>query len=450
MVILYNIILTLFLLPAAPLLFTIAIFSAKYRGRVPRRLGWGLAGKVSDRFRRQQQGSQTIWVHALSVGEVFSAQPLIKNIRAAFPSSVIVFSAATKTGEEQARKYLKSHVDLFIPFPYDFFYSADHFIKTIRPDLFILVETDFWPNFLYLLNRRKIPALLVNGRISQGSFKRYRRFSFIFRPLFSSFRYISMQTTDDAEKMKQIGVPADRIKPLGNLKYDAALPAYSKQMRLYHSETINRRSFGIPASKTIWVAGSTHSGEEKIILSTYKRLSLLFPDLLLVVAPRQPDRAREIKELAASMGLTSHFRTSLTESKDETIVSVLILNTMGELPQLYGSCNMAFIGGSLVPEGGHNPLEPAAFGKPVLFGPYMDDFTEITADLLKNNAAQTCSTEDELFATLHGWLKNKQSRLAAGTRAKNLVDRNQGVTERHMEIIRQFIHDDNSNAWTVK
>lgn len=439
MITVYNIIQLLLLLLAAPLLLIMAICSPKYRGRVLRRLGYGLQSNFSRRARKQRESSQTVWVHALSVGEVFSAQPLIKSIRSAFPSLTVVFSASTKTGEEQARKHLKNHVDLFLPFPYDLYFCSSYFIHTVRPDLFILVETDFWPNFLYLLKKRNIPALLVNGRISQASFDRYKKISFIFSPLFSSFRYISMQTGADADKMQRLGVAAEKIKSLGNLKYDAAMPSYSRQMRLYHSEKINRKSFGIPSSKTIWVAGSTHAGEEEIILSVYKRLSLLFPDLLLVIAPRQPDRAREIKDLSTAMGLTSRLRTPLRESDDETMASILILDTMGELPQLYGSSNMAFVGGSLVPRGGHNPLEPASFGKPVVFGPYMDDFSEIANDLLQNRAARSCSNGDELFEIMHNWLESKETRLKDGRRGKELVELNQGVTEKHIPIISEFI-----------
>jgi 3-deoxy-D-manno-octulosonic-acid transferase len=201
-----------------------------------------------------------------------------------------------------------------------------------------------------------------------------------------------------------------------------------------------RQQFGISPEKIVWIAGSTHVGEELSILSAYKRLSLLFPNLFLVVAPRDINRGREIKEIADKLGLTVRRRTAPFQDEDYPGAPLLILDTMGELSRMYSFCDLAFIGGSLVPDGGHNPLEPAAFGKPIFFGPYMDDFTEIASDLLEKDAAITCHDEDEIFEILKKLLVNESLQNKMGQAAQELVLQHRGVTRRHIEII-QFIVD---------
>jgi 3-deoxy-D-manno-octulosonic-acid transferase len=260
--------------------------------------------------------------------------------------------------------------------------------------------------------------------------------------MFRIFRFISMQTKADAEKMINLGVDADRVKALGNLKYDAVLPdtvGWEKEQRPI---SFYRQQFGISTEKVVWIAGSTHAGEEVTILSAYKRLSLLFPDLFLVVAPRKVERGREIKEIADSLGLTVRQRTAPLHDEEFPGAPLLILDTMGELSRMYSFCDIAFIGGSLVPDGGHNPLEPAAFGKPILFGPYMDDFTEISSDLLEKNAAVVCHDEDDLFEILKQLLVKGQLRNEMGERAQSLVLQHRGVTKRHLEIIDFLINSE--------
>jgi 3-deoxy-D-manno-octulosonic-acid transferase len=434
----YNILQITSLILLSPLLLVKAIISPKYRGRVLLRLGFGL----EELTQKLPEGEKHIWIHALSVGEVLSAQPLVRALRATYPDMGLIFSASTKTGEELSRHVMTEEVDLFVPFPFDLYGVVKKFIHCIGADLFILIETDFWPNFLHILDKQNTPAILVNGRISQNSFARYQRLRFIFLPMFRIFRFISMQTKADAEKMINLGVDADRVKALGNLKYDAVLPdtvGWEKEQRPI---SFYRQQFGISTEKVVWIAGSTHAGEEVTILSAYKRLSLLFPDLFLVVAPRKVERGREIKEIADSLGLTVRQRTAPLHDEEFPGAPLLILDTMGELSRMYSFCDIAFIGGSLVPDGGHNPLEPAAFGKPILFGPYMDDFTEISSDLLEKNAAVVCHDEDDLFEILKQLLVNGQLRNELGERAQSLVLQHRGVTKRHLEIIDFLINSE--------
>ncbi|MBE9520329.1 MAG: 3-deoxy-D-manno-octulosonic acid transferase [Proteobacteria bacterium] len=430
-ILLYNLFQIAGLFLFFPLLIIIALVIPKYRGRVPPRLGIGtekILGNLPDR-------QQKIWIHALSVGEVLSAQPLVKGLRKTYPEATLIFSATTKTGEELAQQTMKNEVDLFVPFPFDIRFIVKKIISQINPDLFILIETDFWPNFLHTLDEQNIPAILVNGRISKVSYRNYKKFRMIFLPMFNTFRFISMQTAYDAHKMIRFGVKPDLVKALGNLKYDAVLPETVGWDLEHRPTAFYRQQFGIPLEKTVWIAGSTHPGEEKIILSAYKRLSLLFPDIFLIIAPRKVERGREIKEMAAGMGLTVRRRTAPFQDEEIPGAPLLILDTMGELTRMYSFCDIAFVGGSLVPDGGHNPLEPAAFGKPVLFGPYMDDFVEISTDLLDKKAAISCHDEDELFENLNALLINANLRDRMGEKAQSLVLQHRGVTKRHLEII---------------
>ena len=435
-IILYNIFQIFSLILLSPLLLVKAIISPKYRGRILLRLGIG----IEELIQKLPVGQQRIWIHALSVGEVLSAHPLVKELRLARPSITLIFSASTKTGEELARNVMAKEVDLFIPFPLDIFSVARKFINLIAADLFVLVETDFWPNFIHTINRKGTPAILINGRISQKSFARYQRFRFIFLPMFKIFKFISMQTESDAKKMIDLGINADRVRALGNLKYDAVLPDMVGWDQEQRPTSFYRQQFGISPEKVVWIAGSTHPGEEVAILTAYKRLSLLFPDLFLVVAPRDVERGREVKEIADKLGLTVRLRTAPLQDEEFPGAPLLILDTMGELSRMYSFCNIAFIGGSLVPDGGHNPLEPAAFAKPILFGPYMDDFTEIASDLLEKDAAIVCHDEDEIFEVMKKLLVNHSIQKQMGEDAQALVIQHRGVTKRHIEII-QFIID---------
>ena len=435
-IILYNIFQIFSLILLSPLLLVKAIISPKYRGRILLRLGIG----IEELIQKLPVGQQRIWIHALSVGEVLSAHPLVKELRLARPSITLIFSASTKTGEELARNVMAKEVDLFIPFPLDIFSVARKFINLIAADLFVLVETDFWPNFIHTINRKGTPAILINGRISQKSFARYQRFRFIFLPMFKIFKFISMQTESDAKQMIDRGINADRVRALGNLKYDAVLPDMVGWDQEQRPTFFYRQQFGISPEKVVWIAGSTHPREEVAILTAYKRLSLLFPDLFLVVAPRDVERGREVKEIADKLGLTVRLRTAPLQDEEFPGAPLLILDTMGELSRMYSFCNIAFIGGSLVPDGGHNPLEPAAFAKPILFGPYMDDFTEIASDLLEKDAAIVCHDEDEIFEVMKKLLVNHSIQKQMGEDAQALVIQHRGVTKRHIEII-QFIID---------
>ncbi|MFA6284004.1 MAG: 3-deoxy-D-manno-octulosonic acid transferase [Desulfurivibrionaceae bacterium] len=421
----YNLFLTVGVIVFAPLLFVKVILTPKYRSRTAKRLGFALgAGPYGSAPGRQPR----IWVHALSVGEVASARNLVQELRRSYPQGILVFSAATRAGESFARSTLAEQVDCFAPFPFDLLVSVKRLISWVKPDIFVLVETDFWPNFLRELNRRNIPALLVNGRASEGSLARYRKFRWLFAPLFNSFQTLAMQTEQDASSMQQLGVDPARLVVLGNLKYDAALPGSSVKAGL------DREALHIPAQALVWVAGSTHKGEEEIIFNAFQRAARSCANLFLVVAPRNVERGAELAAMAAKLGLSA-FRRSLGGAGG----TVLILDTLGELSSVYALCDVAFVGGSLVPQRGHNPLEPAVHRKPVLFGPFMEDFAEISRDLLAVGGARQVHDEAELHAGLSLLLGDPAERERAGQRAQGLVASRRGVTGAHIGLIRDLL-----------
>ena len=424
----YNLFLTVGVIVFAPFLFVKVILTPKYRSRVGRRLGFGLGespgGDVVDADRPR------IWVHALSVGEVASVRNLVQELRRNHPRGIIIFSSATQAGESFSRAILGEHVDHFVPFPFDLLVSVQRLISWVRPDLFILVETDFWPNFLRELNRRSIPCLLVNGRVSESSLIRYRRFRWLFKPLFNSFQALAMQTEQDASGMRQLGVDPARLVVLGNLKYDAALSGSSSSGKAH-----DRAALQIPESALVWVAGSTHRGEEEIIFAVFQQLAHSFANLFLVVAPRNVERGVELADMANRRGLAAFRRSSGAAG----VGSVLVLDTLGELASVYALCEVAFIGGSLVPERGHNPLEPAVYGKPVLFGPCMEDFAEISRDLLAVGGARQVRDAEELWAGLSLLLADSAERERVGRQAQGMIASRRGVTEAHLALIRGML-----------
>lgn len=425
---LYNIFFLLGLTILFPFLLVKIIISPKYKGRILRRLGKGLANQVGG-----VGGKGTrIWIHALSVGEAASAGSLLAGLRRMYPEATIIFSATTRSGEEYSRRTLGEWVDLFVPFPLDLVWSVKKFIRLVRPDLFILIETDFWPDFLHELAKREIPAILINGRISAQSYRNYKRFWFLFRPMFSSFRFLAMQTTGDVDKFVSLGFEPGQVAALGNLKYDTLVPDNKGQGR-----GVSRAELGIDPDKIVWLCGSIHKGEEEIIFRVFTRLCKKYADLYLIIAPRELAMAADLLDLARENGFKAWRRTAAFGGKEGR---VMILDTMGELAACYGLADLAFVGGSLVAEGGHNPLEPAAQARPVIFGPHMEDFTEISRDLLAIRACIQVNDAEELGTMVAKLVADKSLRKNMGRRGADFVGKQQGVTRKHLELVERVLH----------
>ncbi|PIE56730.1 MAG: hypothetical protein CSA34_01815 [Desulfobulbus propionicus] len=416
---LYNLLLHLFLLLLWPVALVLLIHPG-YSGRLRGRMGFGLGSLL-----REQQ-RQSIWIHALSVGEVTSALPLIQRLLNT-STFAIVLSSTTTSGMETARRLLPDEVPV-IPAPLDHPLIIQAFIRAIRPPLFILVETDFWPNWLLRLNDAEVPTMLVNGRVSEQSAAAYRRFAPFCRALFRSFTLLGMQSAVDVERMQALGVERDRLLRLGNLKY-AACAANTGQT----NQGPELEELGFSRDAPLWVCGSTHHGEEALLLESFKALQNTIPDIQLLLAPRSPARSDQIAGLCAEKRLAVRKRSQGGQGP------LLILDSLGELSGCYRHADIAFIGGSLVPEGGHNPIEPAAFGVPVLFGPHMEDFPEISAELLASNGAFQIDTAAALTVQVRELLTNETLRHQAGQAALDQVTLHTSVIDKHLVYIKRLL-----------
>lgn len=426
----YQIITGLVALLALPVILCLAA-RPKYRQRFLRRLGWGLQQQLAHVL--AAAGTPTFWMHALSVGEVTSALPLVRGLRGAYPTANIVFSVTTRSGSKVAHRLLFPHIDALIAAPLDIGPVVPSFLRVIRPDLFILVETDFWPHWLHCLAQQDIPRLLVNGRISKPSFQRYRRWAALFRPMFASFTLLSMQTAADAEKMIALGLDGGRVVNLGNLKFDTSqLHTREPDQCIIASA---RERYGFAAAAPLWICGSTHAGEEAIIFQVFSALRTRTPDLQLLLAPRNIERGQDIVTLAGQFGLPCRRWSTDQVSQGP----VLILDTIGELAACYAMADMVFVGGSLVAEGGHNPIEPAAVHVPVLFGPHMEDFSEIAATLVQSGGACQVASTLELQEKLQQILTDASLRRSMARAGWRYVQSNRGVVRRHLQVINDLL-----------
>lgn len=426
MLIFYNIIQLFVLLFFGPFLLLFVLFHSKYRSRTPARFGFGLKKTLRALSLRDKSGP-TFWIHALSVGETTSAEPLIRGLRSHFPDCTIIFSVTTKSGRGVADSILPQQVDAIIDGPLDILPVVLFFQRSIKPSMFILVETDFWPNNLLLLAKKFIPTLLVNGRVSNNSVRGYKRLPFFFGPMFQSLSSLCMQTEEDKQKMASLGIRREKIFTLGNLKFDT--PEVRIQAKVEDLKKL------LPENKKLFICGSTHPGEEEILIECYKKLRANFPDLFLVIAPRNVMRAKEIQAIAKSYQLSASLRTEIGTNDAD----MYILNTIGELSSCYGLATVSLVGGSFVAKGGHNPIEPAALGVPVIFGPHMEDFSEIAESLVECGGAQQVAKAEELVEGVTALLQNEKTLKSASKAAKEFVLSHRGVIDKHIDLIRNLI-----------
>jgi 3-deoxy-D-manno-octulosonic-acid transferase len=383
-------------------------------------------------------GSGVIWLHAVSVGETIAAIPLVKELRRRFPEQKIVISNVTETGREVAGKI--AGVDLCLYFPFDYPFAVNGLLRKVRPSLILIMETELWPNFIRAANRLAIPVLLVNGRISDKSFHRYLRFKWFFQPILANLSALCMQSAEDARRITDIGAPANRVHISRNLKYDIAAAPQSSQNR---AEL--RRRYLIPEDILVFTAGSTHNGEEEMVLEAYRAVLNEGREAFMVLAPRHPERASQVAELLSRAGF-SYTRRSALDTRREPFTSgeVLLLDTVGELFDVYAVSDLVFVGGSLVPNGGHNVLEPASLRVPVLFGPHMNNFREIASLLLEFSAGVRVADGAELAVAVSSLLADREKRLEMGDNGARLLAENSGSTERHMAVIERFMGGGNA------
>jgi 3-deoxy-D-manno-octulosonic-acid transferase len=425
---LYNIILTFILIISAPYFFIRGVFQDRFRKELVQRMG----------FFPSLPFKKPIWVHAASVGEVFCSIPLLKIIKKEFPECHIVLTTMTRTGNERAKTIPEADLAFF--FPIDHPLAIRRGFRKINPGLLLVAETELWPNLFRHCGKEGIPIILFNGRISEESFRRYLLFKFFFKDCLKYPSLFLMQTEEDRERIVKIGAAFDKTHVVGNLKFDQSFPSFNEESMAQMAESLHLRG-----KETLLIAGSTHSGEEEILLSLLKDLKKIDPSLVLVLAPRHLERLEEVEQILKRESVLWVTKTSLmnqNRSSDERqdLPDVILLDTMGELMNLYSLGTLVFIGGSLAPVGGHNPLEPLFFKKCVLFGPHMFHFSEISRHLVEGGGAIQVKGNEDLAFNLKRLLSDEGTRKAVGERGYQFLQKHRGATEKAFEKIKPYLN----------
>ena len=373
-----------------------------------------------------------IWLHCVSVGETQAARPLVERIKREFPHHALVVSTITLTGQKLARDVFGKHAERVFYFPFDWRWTARRALRTINPDAVLIMETELWPNFLRECKARQIPVALVNGRISRQSFRRYSAIKFLLRPMLRGLSLAIMQSEVDAGRLRDLGMPSDRIHTAGNLKFEAGAvaPATEKTQEI-------RERFALSSGVPLILAASTHAPEERVLLESFKHLSA---NARLMLAPRHPERFQEVASLIRDSGMSWARRTNAPDAADAS-ANVILLDTIGELPATYALATVVFVGGSIVDRGGHNVLEPAAAGAPVVTGAHTHNFHAIINLLNEANAIVQLpplpddAAANELTRVFAQLLADPERRNQLAARAKQLVVENQGAAERTIKLI---------------
>jgi 3-deoxy-D-manno-octulosonic-acid transferase len=389
-------------------------------GRVPKRLG-SLFAPAGER--------PLIWLHAVSVGEVLAVTRLVGTLEKAMPGYQLLISTTTRTGQALARERLGSNRVFYCPL--DLPWAGSAYLRRLRPSLLILAETEFWPNLLSGCFRRGIPVVVVNARISNRSWPRYQRLQSLWRPLLSLLSRVLAQSATDAERLLALGCLPDRVSVAGNLKFDVRAAQEADATR-----ELKTRAGGL----RFVVAGSTLEGEEAALLEAWPKLVAVDSQLAMVLAPRHPERFASVAALLEKSGAPWVRRSDWSSGKNAPLGpgEIVLLDTIGELASIYSLASVAFVGGSLVPAGGHNPLEPAQFGVPIVMGPHYANFAAITDDLRIHNALRI-ATKEELAATLIVLLRDRPEAAAMGARAKEVFNQQAGATDRCVAAISQLL-----------
>ncbi len=429
MYLLYSLVTGIVFALASPYFFYQALRHNKYVGSIGQRLGYLPISFNLD-------GDESIWVHAVSVGEVLSARPLISELRVRYPKLRLFLSTTTLSGQELARHSV-SDVDAVFYFPFDWAFTARRTLNVVRPRLFVMIETEIWPNLLRECRRRRIKTVMVNGRISYRSFPRYRMIRPFIKRVLGDIDRFCVQGDETSRRLVELGADPARITVTGSLKFDSLesspTPGRGRERVL--------RYFRIPPGRPVIIAGSTSKGEEEPVIRAFNRVRAAGTNALLIIAARHPERFDEVERLCRHEGLVAIRRSELPIDA-EPRADAVVLDTIGELAQLYQLATVVFIGGSLVPAGGHNILEPALYGKPIVFGPYMQNFGEIADAFLSNRAAIQVRSETELEETMLSLIGDPVRRARVGAAARALVESNRGARDRTLAVIRDLLPSD--------
>jgi len=404
---------------------------------------WAIAGKhgVLERLGRIPNGSrgkfaskEVLWFHAASVGEIKLLSCIVSRIKRRNPACSIVVSTLTKAGRSEGERSLRG-VDLFFYLPVDLPIFTRKVLEKLNPSALVLVETEVWPNLIRQAKISGARVVLINGRFSLRSFERYFKLRSFFSSVFSWYDLFCMRTEKDAQRLMLLGADPEKVRVIGNLKFDMDL---AEHQSLDHHKL--RTDLGIPRSSRIVVAGSTEQGEERMVLDAFKKLKGQHPDLRLILAPRHLSRIRQVEDDLIESGLQYRKRTEIAKgSQAGTDLDVVLLDTIGELFGLYSIAEVAFVGGSLIPFGGHNVLEPAMHSVPVLFGPHTDHFQESSKLLLESGGGMMIKDSQELFLKMTELLQNEDKRKKMGEMAHDLIKRHQGSSDKTVDLLLDLI-----------
>ena len=424
---LYNILFTFFFILCSPYYFW----------RMYRRGNWlqGFAqrfGRYDAKFKQAITNRHVLWMHAVSVGEVNICTQCIRAIERRLPNLKIVVSTTTTTGMEELHRKLPNHISR-IYYPIDCRRFVSHALNTIRPEAIVLVEAEIWPNFIWRARAMGIPLFLVNARLSERSYPRYKLFGFLFRRLFRSFTGVGAQNEADALKLRQLGCRPEAIQVVGSLKFDAAKLDERRMLDVAGM----LRQLGVAEGARILVGGSTHAGEEAILAEQFLRLRSRFPDLFLVLVPRHFERCSQVGRELQARGIQFVYRNELSSSSHFAPgrLECLLVNTTGELKYFYEFATLIFIGKSLTASGGQNPIEPGALGKAMVFGPNMQNFAEVVHSFLTREGAVQVRGADELEKVIGDLLADERRREQLGRNALEVVRENLGAIERTVDMI---------------
>ncbi len=372
----------------------------------------------------QQDKRPAIWVHAVSVGEVMLGESFIKRLQEKYPSHRIVFSVTTKTGFTLAQQRLSAMAQV-IAAPLDFSFIAASFVRVINPKIYIVLETEIWPNLFTQLHARQIPIVIINGRISDKSFPRYQLIKGLLKGILSKVNLLCMQSQLDVERIITLGADPKRVEVMGNIKFD----------------NLSKGDESLPKDNSAeglwWICGSTHPGEEEIILDVYKKMQAAFPQWRLVIAPRHVERAEELVNLIGQKGFQVIKWTQL--SKDVDASTVIVVDTIGHLRSLYAQASLVFVGKSLCGGGGQNIIEPASFAKPIIVGPMTANFRDIVACFNKDSAIVQVADASGLEAAVRDLMANEGKRNDLGAKARAVIDANQGAVTRTVALMEPFL-----------
>ncbi len=426
MFILYELILWI----AFIIYFPILVLKKKWHKRFFTRLGF-----ISFDLKSRIHPNKNIWIHAVSVGEVLAVLRLVQQIKERFPQYQIVLSAVTKTGYQVAAQHIKDP-DVVLYAPLDFSFSVYQYVKAIQPKIYIATETEIWPNLFRVLHKNQIPIVLINGRISDKSYHGYKKVSFFIRRILQQVDAFCMQSPLDVERIISLGALKQRVHMVGNVKFD----------ELVESSSYTLEQVGFSQGDCLWIAGSTHPGEEEMILDVYKSIYQDFPQLRLVIAPRHIERIEEVIKIIAAKGFLALKLSQIRNNRFDQN-AVVVVDLMGKLRALYPLAKIVFIGKTLVPGGGQNMIEPAYFGKPVLVGPYTENFRDVMNIFLESAGIIQVQNAQEFLSKIVYLFRHPEEMKRIGQIAQGVVQKQQGATAKTLQIITHVLsHSQSPNS----